>query len=78
MIIDGNTITNYSFVIANSTTLTITGSIQNNSYINSVIITILNVLNPSPALTTGTFVVKIGNDYSSASGNSNSIITLSP
>ncbi len=36
------------------------------------------MLNPSPALTTSPFTVRIGNDHSSLAGDSNSIITLIP
>lgn len=42
-----------------------------------MIVSLGNVLNPSPAMTTGTFTVSIGNDYSSIGGSSNSIMTLS-
>jgi len=49
----------------NESTLIIKDSIKRDLFINSVIVTLLNVLNPSPALTTGTFTVKIGDDFSS-------------
>lgn len=77
LIIDGSFISNFSIIIENSTVLTITNAILTDSFINTVIVSLGNVLNPSPAMTTGTFTVLIGSDYSSIGGSSNSIMTLS-
>lgn len=55
--------------------MTISGAILSDSAISSVNLELSNVLNPSPALTTGTFVVQIGNDLS-ANQSGSAVITL--
>jgi hypothetical protein len=68
---------NATLVIVDNKTLVIKGAISSASYISSVTFTISNIMNPSPAKTSDTFVVTIGNDKSSLGGSANSVISLS-
>lgn len=56
--------------------LTITGIVTVDSYIANISIIVSNVLNPSPAVTTDNFVIRIGNDVSQ--NESISSVTLLP
>lgn len=49
---------------AGSLVLKISGAITTDTAMYSATLQIDGILNPSPALSTGTFVIKIGNDYS--------------
>lgn len=46
--------------------------------ISYVTIGLINVMNPSPAITTTTFMAKIGVDTTSVKPSSNSVVTLLP
>lgn len=56
--------------------LKITGAVPTDTAISTASITISGIINPTPAVTTSPFVIKIGNDYSANS--SSSAIALQP
>jgi hypothetical protein len=56
---------NISLSLSGKQTLVISNVIQTNLAISNLTIILDNVLNPSPAITTGSFVIQIGNDLSS-------------
>lgn len=78
VVIDGVEAATAVMVRSDSRTLVIKGGIPSSLAVNMILITISNVLNPTPALTTSPFTVRVGNDFSSPAGDSNSIITLVP
>lgn len=63
--IDGTVAPGFTFVVSQgSRTVTINGAINAPLFVNFFSLTIDNVMNPSPALMTSSFLVSIGNDES--------------
>lgn len=75
LLINDASISSFTFNVS-SNNITITNVIGNNSAIANVTITVDNILNPYPAITTNPFIIVIGNDVSASSTSSS--ITLTP
>ena len=73
LLINDASITGFNFTV-NSTSITISNAVLSSAAIANVTITVNNILNPYPAITTNPFIVAIGSDISANS--SSSAITL--
>ena len=75
LLINDASIPSFTFNVS-SNNITIANGIGNNSAIANVTITVDNILNPYPAITTSPFIIAIGTDVSASSTSSS--ITLTP
>lgn len=75
LLIDDAPVTGFSFTVTTNA-ITITNAILTNSAIANVTITVDEVLNPYPAITTNPFIINIGADISASSDSS--AVTLTP
>lgn len=76
--INDQIIENAKLSVVNSVTVIIENAILQDLAISYVTLGIGNVMNPTPAITTTTFMAKIGVDTTSIKASSNSVVTLLP